>query len=205
MVELFSKPAGITGTVYFCHFHPQLQSLENEAIVLGNRVNYPPEVRHEKRKREWLVLKMLQHEAGIETVDYRENGKPFLTDGRGISISHGESLAAILVAGKNAGLDIQKPDEKLKNIRHKFCNEQELKFCTGADDELDKLTIMWSVKEAVFKFFGEQVHFARDISVKPFEHSYSEIYASYNGRHGARSFSIAHGKLAGHHFAYIYE
>jgi len=202
MAQLFHETTGKSGTIYFCRFEDSTDDLVAQAKSNGIAVMFPPEIHHEKRKREWLVLKMLLMEARIESVLYHENGKPYLNDGRYISISHGESLAGILVSDNNVGLDIQKPDEKLKHIKHKFCNEVEMKWCIEDKDELEKLAILWTSKEAVFKYFGEQVHFALDITVDSFSLEQAEIFASYKGVHGKRKFPLHHGQIADYHYVF---
>lgn len=121
-----------------------------------------------KRRWEWLATAILLDAAGIhQDLCYAPSGKPFLPDGPHLSLSHGEGLAALLLSDRPCGVDVQKPDEKLFRIRHKFCHPEELAEAMTHPDPLAFLTLLWTAKEAVFKVFGENVHFARDIRMGP--------------------------------------
>jgi len=63
-----------------------------------------------------------------------------------------------MLSQKNAGLDVQVFNEKLKRIKEKFTNSQELSRIK-APTELAALSLTWSIKEAVFKYYGTGVPF----------------------------------------------
>ncbi len=126
--------------------------------------------------------KRLQHLAGRYLLQYLFPGfplnlvkvastlKPFLEDEAfHFSISHCGDYAAVIVS-KNArvGVDIEIPDNKVARIRHKFLNENENIFLSGFSSELKHLTLLWSCKEAVFKWwsFGK-VDFRNNIHLFP--------------------------------------
>jgi phosphopantetheinyl transferase (holo-ACP synthase) len=92
-----------------------------------------------------------------------------------ISISHSHNMLAILVSRTHStGVDVELIREKVINIKHKFLNEQELKF---AGSNVEKLTTLWAAKEAIFKAYGKKgVEFSTNISIDPF--SEEEIYFS---------------------------
>lgn len=147
----------------------------------------------EKRKREYLSTRLLLHHASPEKeLKFLTNGKPVFTDGWHLSISHCENLAGLIISRRNVGLDIQSPDEKLRKIRMKYCQRDELNFRMDPDLELQYLTVLWSAKEAVFKFFGEGVHFAKDLFVQPFSLTDSKIHLAYQGIHGNQNFVLHH-------------
>jgi phosphopantetheinyl transferase len=105
---------------------------------------------------------------------YTTEKKPYLEScDCHISISHSHDMLAILVSqAHSTGVDVELVREKVVNIRHKFLNEQELKF--GGDD-VEKLTTLWAAKEAIFKAHGKKgVEFAANISIDPFGNE--EIY-----------------------------
>ena len=169
-----------------------MQKAETAGII-------PPELHHAKRRIEWVVLQHLLRLGGIKELHYLPNGKPEVIGPEYISISHGNALAGIALASVPVGLDCQHPDEKLVRIRQKFCGREELEFCAAAPDPLAMLTIVWSAKEAVFKYFGEEVHFARDIRLDPFAAEDRWLTAQYRGIHGEKEFSLLHEWVAGHH------
>jgi phosphopantetheinyl transferase len=116
--------------------------------------------------------KRLQHLAGRYLLKYlfpdfpyteivvAETKKPYLPyEQYHFSISHcGEYAAAIVSNKQRVGIDIELPSPKIKKISHKFLNiEEREKFniTPAAHNENDKLlTVLWSSKEAVFKWWG---------------------------------------------------
>lgn len=159
---------------------------------MGYFIPSSAEVHLEKRKREWLVTRLLLHRLiGSEAeLLFRKNGQPFLSNGRAISISHSESLAGIVTGEKSVGIDIQAPDEKIYRIRKRFCQPGELEDAFNSFNELEYLTAIWCAKEAVFKCFGERVHFSEDIRILPFKMGDKTVIAEYNGIHGRSSFLL---------------
>jgi 4'-phosphopantetheinyl transferase len=157
-------------------------------------------IKLEKRKREWLVARiLLKIVAPTAELYFAPTGKPMLRDGRWISISHCGELAGLVICEHPVGLDIQGTDEKLEKIAGKFCNTRELEKIKGEKYYLEYLTIIWSVKEAVFKFFGEHVQFNEDIIVHPFHYHQEELKADYRGVHGRMTFELQHVQLRGYH------
>ncbi len=63
-----------------------------------------------------------------------------------------------MLSQKSAGLDVQVFHEKLKKIQDKFTTSEELKQIK-APSELAALSLTWSIKEAVFKYYGTGVPF----------------------------------------------
>jgi 4'-phosphopantetheinyl transferase len=147
----------------------------------------------EKRKREWLVRKILAQSVSEGLIIQNlANGKPVLTDGRFISISHCDNLVALIISNKMVGIDLQSPSGKLVRIARKFCHNHELKMAENSQKKEEYFAIVWSVKEAIFKTFGEGVIFAEDILLDQFDAEDSVITASYKGRHGSKKFQLGH-------------
>ena len=151
-------------------------------------------ITHPKRQREWLVARHLFHELQIhELLRYRESGKPYLLDGRKVSISHSHDLVgAFIHSDREVGIDIQSPDEKLVKISSRFCNQPEFDFVSNSLNPIEMFTVIWSAKEAVFKVFGENIHFAAQMQVRPFQLSDPKIYLDFT----SKDKTIQHFKLA---------
>jgi phosphopantetheinyl transferase len=125
--------------------------------------------------------KRLQHLAGrfllqflfpafpYELIQIADTRKPFLPDEQyHFSISHcGDYAAAIVSTNSRVGIDIEIPVEKIKAISHKFVSpserkEFELQELSASGPQL--LTLLWSAKEAVFKWYGNgEVDFRKHI------------------------------------------
>lgn len=157
-------------------------------------------IKLEKRRKEWLLTRILLQIAAPGSVMYHApSGKPMLKNGRWISVSHCGELAGLVICDHPVGLDIQGVDEKLERIAAKFCHPKELERYRSHNQPLDYLTIVWSIKEAIFKFFGEQVTFAEDAISRPFHISAHELKVDYNGAHGKMTFELQHIEMRGYH------
>jgi phosphopantetheinyl transferase len=111
--------------------------------------------------------KRLQHLAGrfllqylfpdfpYELIRIADTRKPFLPgDEYHFSISHcGDYAAAIVSRNKRVGVDIEIPVEKIRMIERKFLSFEEIS--AFGDKNIDQLTVLWSAKEAVYKWYGD--------------------------------------------------
>jgi phosphopantetheinyl transferase len=138
--------------------------------------------------------KRLQHLAGRyllrflfpgfpnELIRIASTRKPFLADEAfHFSISHcGDYAAAIVSRTNRVGIDIEIPTPKVARVRHKFLHAEELANIgkentvfpapdsATEDIFLRKLTLLWSAKEAVFKWYGNgEVDFSDQIRLQP--------------------------------------
>lgn len=115
--------------------------------------------------------KRLQHLAGryllptlfedfpLEEILIADTRKPFLPEEQyHFSISHcGHYAAAIASSEQRVGIDIEQPTEKIFRVIHKFLNEDEKSLLDkpmGTKQLLQTVTLMWSSKEAMFKWYG---------------------------------------------------
>lgn len=127
---------------------------------------------HEKRRREWLASRLaLRNGLGIiAEVHYYPSGQPYLPSASlALSLSHCLPLAGVVIHPATAGMDIQHTDEKLLRIGAKFASTQELNDAENSGDALNYLTILWTIKEAVYKVYGSQLPFADGIHVSRFD------------------------------------
>ena len=122
--------------------------------------------------------KRLQHLAGRYLLQFlfpdfpydeiliADTRKPYLPNEQyHFSISHsGEYAAAIVSSIHRLGIDIEKPSDKVERIAHKFIHENEKQFLVNSKQlavssspftvHRSLLTIMWSAKEALFKWYS---------------------------------------------------
>ena len=110
------------------------------------------------RRREWLATRILLQEmrksAFYTPIQYGETCKPFLQN-EYIGISHSRSFVAIVTSLKSdVAIDIEKISPKAVRISQKFMNEQEKIFFSDVS-EFD-MTLLWSIKETVYKFYGRK-------------------------------------------------
>jgi len=133
------------------------------------------EISHPIKKRERLAsrgcIQELVKEIGKEYkgITKDEHDKPHLIGlNHHISISHSFPYAVAIIHKKlQAGIDIEKPSEKLGRIAHRFLNDHEFLDCEG---DIKKLCVYWSGKEAIYKLNGKVgLNFKKDIHIFSFE------------------------------------
>ena len=128
-------------------------------------------MKSEIHQRGFLSVRHLLKEAGYSDFDlfYTDNGKPHLTDGKHISITHSFIFSAIIISDYEVGIDIEKNRDKIKIIQHKFVNF-ERGFIHEDDDYIEQLTVIWGAKECLYKIypFGG-LTFKNDIDINSFQ------------------------------------
>lgn len=158
------------------------------------------EITHPHKRQQHLagryLLQYLFPDFPLSLIKVADTRKPFLEDeAYHFSISHCSNYAAAIVSkNKRVGVDIEVPTKKVERIKHKFLHTDELAMESNADVSRPciesrhaesstgltetnnllngnyKLTLLWSAKEAVFKWwsFGG-VDFSEMIRLQPFE------------------------------------
>lgn len=116
----------------------------------------------------FLFADFPQHE--ILVADTR---KPFLPQEQyHFSISHCADYAAAIVSSTTrVGIDIEMVTPRVEKIKHKFLHTDELVFVHSHDvpQQVPLLTLLWSAKEAMFKWWGEgQIDFSEALRTQPF-------------------------------------
>lgn len=131
-------------------------------------------------------VKRLQHLAGryllpflfsdfpYKEIEIADTRKPFLPNEQyHFSISHCNLYAAAIASHTwRVGVDAEFTTLKLEKIKHKFLHPDELRFVHSQlpGQQLKLLSILWSAKEAVYKWYGAgAVNFSEMIRVFPFQ------------------------------------
>lgn len=141
-------------------------------------------MKSEQHKRGFLSVRRLMQEIGYSDFDmyYGADGKPHLTDGKNISITHSYDFSAIMVSSRNIGLDMEIRREKVIKIADKFM-ENEFSYLdpTHLEDYVRRLIVIWGVKEALYKMFSRKnLSFKQNIDVHPFAMEDAKGKASVN-------------------------
>lgn len=132
------------------------------------------DVTHPKKRLQHLagrfLLRFLFPDFPHHLIEIADTRKPFLRDAQyHFSISHcGDYAAAIVSADKRVGIDIEIPVEKIIRIRDKFLSDDEKTTFNLSENDADPLlpTLLWSVKESVFKWYGDgEVDFKKHIQL----------------------------------------
>jgi phosphopantetheinyl transferase len=130
--------------------------------------------------------KRLQHLAGRYLLPYlygdfpnseieiAETRKPFLPNEQyNFSISHCSNYAAAIVSKQErVGVDVEIITPRLHRIKQKFLHPDELAFVNAEhpNSQLTLLSLLWSAKEAMFKWYGSgEVGFSEMMRTQPFK------------------------------------
>jgi 4'-phosphopantetheinyl transferase len=121
-----------------------------------------------------LVLHVLSNQAKIENANLHkdENGKPFFSHASAhVSLSHtSDFLGIALHKLAPIGLDLERPREQLMRIIPRICRPEEVALVNG---NLHTATILWSIKEALYKLYGKRgVDFRTNLLVSKKEEKY---------------------------------
>jgi len=149
-----------------------LESLE-EGIELTEycRKRYSS-MKSQVHKKGFMSIRHLLKEFGYSDfdLDYDTQGKPHLSDGNKISITHSFEFTAVIVSTKKVGIDVEKQRCKIKLIAPKFTPIEEYEALGDTEDLIRKLTIVWGAKESLYKLYGKKgLLFLHDIFVNDFE------------------------------------
>ena len=135
---------------------------ETEHFFKGN-VPQHRDVTHPHKRLQHLagrfLLQFLFPDFPYHLIQVADTRRPYLPNEEyHFSISHcGDYAAAIVSSESRVGIDIEIPSERIIRIKDKFLNEQEKQKWSmdGLQPDIFALTLLWSCKEAVFKWYGD--------------------------------------------------
>ena len=163
--------------------------IEEDESFFRASVSVDTTVTHPQKRLQHLagrfLLRMLFPDFPVEGIRIAETRKPYLEDGSfQFSISHcGAFAAAVVSRDLRVGIDVEEATPRIRRIITKFLHPDERIWLesdsrTGytpdapGDDWTPFIapTLMWSVKEAVFKWHGDGgVDFSEHIRIRPYE------------------------------------
>lgn len=104
----------------------------------------------------------------IQVVKDEYNKPSLLVDGMHyhVSITHSFDYAAVIISPTHdVAIDMEKFDNRIERVKHKFASDDELRFAHTHR----QLTLLWSAKETLYKFYGKKaVLFKSQLSVDAF-------------------------------------
>lgn len=152
-------------------------------------VPLPKTISHPHKRLQHLagrfLLPFLFNDFPNHEIEIADTRKPFLpAEQYHFSISHCSDYAAAMVSSKHrVGIDVELLTPRLHSIKHKFLSNDELQFVHSHPQamQLQLLSILWSAKEAMYKWYGNgEVDFDKMLLTKPFTmHTNGEIDALF--------------------------
>jgi phosphopantetheinyl transferase len=180
-----------TTKVLIWKIEESISELQDSITLSENSATRLQSMKSELHQKGFLSIRHLLKEVGYTDADliYDAFGKPHLTDGRFISITHSFIFTAIIIS-KNVpvGIDIEKQRDKILKIAHKFTPIQEYNTIANADALISKLTIVWGAKESLYKIYGKKkLLFLHHIYIEDFKFADEKTTGEirYNGENAA--------------------
>ncbi len=138
--------------------------IEETESFFAQKVSVNQQVTHPHKRLQHLagrfLLQFLYPDFPSELIQIADTRKPFLpNEAYHFSISHcGDYAAAIVSSTQRVGIDVEMVTHRVNKIRHKFLHITELiDWNIESLEEQEKyraLTLLWSAKEAMFKWWG---------------------------------------------------
>ena len=154
--------------------------IEENEDFFKNNVPLQRDVTHPHKRLQHLagrfLLQFLFPDFPYELIQIADTRKPFLQGEQyHFSISHcGDYAAAIVSKYSRVGVDIEIPVKKIIRIRDKFLHPGEIIHYPVSD--IQYLTLFWSAKEAVFKWYGDGgVDFSDHILLDALDHAQGTV------------------------------
>ena len=119
----------------------------------------------------FLSVRHLLAEFGYTDFDlsYDTFGKPYLKDGKHISITHSFNYSGIIVSDEKVGIDIEKQRPIISNIAKKFVDYEFQYLKPDTKEYTSMLTVVWCAKESLYKLFATPgLSFKQHVLVIPF-------------------------------------
>ncbi|WP_299120532.1 4'-phosphopantetheinyl transferase family protein [uncultured Winogradskyella sp.] len=163
-------------------------------------------MKSELHQRGFLSVRHLLREFGYTDQDlyYDNNGKPHLKDGKHISITHSFTFSGVIVSDNEVGIDIEKQRDKIGIIAHKFVDYEFDYLDKNAEDYIRKLTVIWGIKESLYKLFATPgMLFREHFLVIPFMIKHSETVAWIDYKDKKYRYNTAFLEFEGFTCAYV--
>jgi len=163
-------------------------------------------MKSELHQRGFLSVRHLLREFGYTDQDlfYDDNGKPHLKDGKHVSITHSFTFSGVIVSDKEVGIDIEMQRDKIAVIAHKFVDYEFNYLDKSSDDYINKLTVIWGIKESLYKLFATPgMLFKEHFLVIPFTFEEGETIAWIDYKDRKYRYNTAFLEFEGFTCAYV--
>jgi len=156
----------------------------------------------------FLSIRWALKAAGYVDADlfYDTQGKPHLTDGRYISITHAHAFSGIIVSDQPVGIDIEAQRHKIIRIAHKFVNAQEWPCHPTVEDQVTALIKLWTAKESMYKLVSQTgLSFLNHMQVMNFSPTNTQALGRVAQQEESRQFDLRFFDFEGHTCGYTRE
>ena len=122
---------------------------------------------YEGKRRERMSVRALlveMNDGVLPQIYYNDAGKPLLSDGRHVSISHTRGIVAVVVSEHHhVGVEVEYYSDRVSRVAKRFVREDEW------TEDISALLVIWSAKETVYKLFSEDSLWFDEMRISPFQ------------------------------------
>lgn len=152
------------------------------------------------RRREYVCVRLLLRAmtGSGASIRYEESGRPRLTDGRHISISHTRGLCAVIISEEHdVAIDIEVISDRVMKIKDRFLTDEELTGIYRGAGECRSVSLwspaqssgghkgtpllLWCAKETIYKLFPNDRLSFSDIITQTIESSHLRVLNKKRG------------------------
>jgi len=143
-------------TVKIWKITESFDELMNPLALKSESLNRVSGMKSDIHQRGFLSVRHLLRSFGYTDEDlyYDVYGKPHLKDGKYISISHSFVFSGVIISDHKVGIDIEMQRDKIGIIAHKFVDYEFDYLEKEAKNYIRKLTVIWCIKESLYKLFA---------------------------------------------------
>ena len=183
------------------------EDLKRDIVLNEHSIERLMAMKSERHRKGFMSIRKLLMEIGYTDADlyYDEFGKPFLKDGVFISISHSHDFALIALSDSNIGVDVEILREKILSVAPRYMNISQLSHLSN-QDKVKKATIIWGIKEAVFKLKNKSgISFKEHIKETNFNLSDKKCSVEFQIQNEVAHFDIIFEAIENYYFVCAFE
>lgn len=194
-------------TIYLWKINEEISDLKENLFLSENSLNRLDCMKSSSHIKGFLAVRRLLKSISYSDTDlfYDAFGKPFLKDGKKISISHSHNFACLILSDNHVGIDFELKNEKiLKNVSMLFKEDFILNFKGSLEETKTLTTFCWAIKEAIFKLIPENnVSFKDNITIEPFHINENSCVVKVNIKNKISSYSMQLEEIEDYVLAYV--
>ncbi|MDD4150130.1 MAG: 4'-phosphopantetheinyl transferase superfamily protein [Bacteroidales bacterium] len=176
------------------------QNLLNQCTLTDYDKKFLDSISSTNRRLEILATRAILHHLNPNITITYKGKKPICNHGH-ISISHSNTLVAVIWHPiKQPSVDIELYDQRILRIARRAFNTDELKF---ANNNIEKLTKMWSCKECVYKIADKlSIEFKEQIAISDFMED-SNIKCTFKNDDKIQTYFLIHTSFYNHALVWV--
>lgn len=148
-----------------------LDELKSDLVLSPHSLSRLLGMKSETHQKAFVSVRQLLRHAGFLDTElyYTPDGKPHLTTVAHVSISHATAFSAVAISPEPIGIDLEMQRSLVCKLGPRFCTSEYEFLDVNSADYLKQLTVIWGVKESVFKIVNQVgISYMHHIHTLPF-------------------------------------